>query len=258
MSVSAPHLSAELTAIMSARSSKLSALQRGSFPTQTHSDQGFLIELGKWFLTRVLQIWSQREVTGAALSIGIPPSDPYSPIRPSETLALILPGECKIDSDPRTGAGIGGGIGVGVGGDSEVGMDVEGPLSLKSNGQAGGVGGGRDRGQDSGPSSCSGTFRLTDDAWAEIEEESDEGVPDADVIDPLAYRVPCPRSSGGKKCKARRSIIEQRRVEWSRLDGLVSVNVCLYGSLPVSPFASTPVCLKAPYLHILLSYSMCF
>lgn len=50
------------------------------------------------------------------------------------------------------------------------------------------------------PRPGSSVVQLThiEDMWEDdSDNESDGGTADADVIDPLAYRIPCPRSSGG-------------------------------------------------------------
>lgn len=49
----------------------------------------------------------------------------------------------------------------------------------------------------SGPGSAA-AFNLAEGAWEdESDKGSDAGPPEAEVIDPLAYVIPCPRSSGG-------------------------------------------------------------
>jgi hypothetical protein len=53
------------------------------------------------------------------------------------------------------------------------------------------------------PRPASSVVQLTriEDMWEDdSDKESDSGAADADVIDPLAYRIPCPRSSGGADC----------------------------------------------------------
>lgn len=49
----------------------------------------------------------------------------------------------------------------------------------------------------SGPGSAA-AYNLAEAAWEdESDKDSDAGAQEAEVIDPLAYRIPCPRSSGG-------------------------------------------------------------
>lgn len=49
----------------------------------------------------------------------------------------------------------------------------------------------------SGPGSAA-AYNLAVAAWEDDSDKgSDAGAQEADVIDPLAYRIPCPRSSGG-------------------------------------------------------------
>ena len=49
----------------------------------------------------------------------------------------------------------------------------------------------------SGPRSAA-AYNLAEAAWEdESDKDSDAGAQEAEVIDPLAYRIPCPRSSGG-------------------------------------------------------------
>ena len=49
----------------------------------------------------------------------------------------------------------------------------------------------------SGPGSAA-AFKIAEDAWEDdSDKDTDAGAPEADVIEPLAYRIPCPRSSGG-------------------------------------------------------------
>ena len=149
MSVSSAAMSAELTALMTSRSTQKTNMHP-YLPLSPHTRiEGFLVDIATCFYSRVTQIWALRE------PVPVPIPVPLGP--------LILPEDDRDDGD-------------------------DGPLGVIAP-----------------PRPGSSVVQLThiEDMWEDdSDKESDSGAADADadVIDPLAYRIPCPRSSGGMQC----------------------------------------------------------
>jgi hypothetical protein len=146
MSLNSTAMGAELTALMTSRSSQKGSMHAYS-PVSPHTRiDGFLVDISNCFYSRVTQLWALRE------PVPVPIPTPLDP--------LILPEDDRVDGD-------------------------DGPLGVTAP-----------------PRPVSSVVQLTriEDIWEDDSDKDTDGGAadaDADVIDALAYRIPCPRSSGG-------------------------------------------------------------
>ena len=181
MSLSSANIVAELTALMTRRKDKDKDRDRVHGRDDNNNNyaanitpSGFLLDLAHCFWNRVMQIWNLKKSTdNSYLSLSSPES-------------LILPQREK-DKDKE--------------------KEKERDRSREKENEDGKIFGG-ERKEEGGnyddvlavlvPSRIGMTVKKVEDVWEEdSDKESDSNAANADVIDPQAYRIPCPRSSGG-------------------------------------------------------------
>ena len=128
--------------------------------SSSRCEPGFLLDIGSLFLSRVVQMHSQKDSEGAAVP-GQSPGTPSASACSTLFLSLSQP-EGSLNNEKSK------------------------PLDDDNSSR-----------RICGPGSAA-AYNLAEAAWEdESDKDSDAGAQEADVIDPLAYRIPCPRSSGG-------------------------------------------------------------
>ena len=207
MGTAAAALSAELSAVTTgtsadvttggSRSSSSSLLQSSSSSSSSSSSGasgmgnvigsvqlGFLTAIARCFRNRVLQIWSHRELTYASIhAMQHTESTPYSPLPPNTHPTTTM----TVSEAPTTATTIIPLLDVHVSDGPAPGLaqgslgQTNDDLSLRQQRERNGY-------------EMDG-FRSSDDLRTEAGTLSG-GVAMTEIIDPLAYRIPCPASSG--------------------------------------------------------------
>ena len=188
MSLSAVALGIELTALMISKGendttstkNKNNSSDRGRANSSNSSSDfirsdgsGFLVDLATCFFNRVILIWNlKKSLVPSIISLSSPES-------------LILPPKATDKKKENEGEGEGESESermVLVNSAKLVEGRFEEDLELTV----------------SIPFRAEAILKKVDDRWERGSDEgSDSNVANADVIDPLAYKIPCPRSSGG-------------------------------------------------------------
>ena len=181
MSLSAVALGIELSALMALKGdneitpiknksySSVRGRGNGSSCDLTRLDgSGFLLDLATCFYNRVMLLWNLKKTVVAPISLSSP--EP-----------LILPHKTKDKNKEIEGEVERKVIGYQAEAGRTDGYDDEQELSVCV------------------PSRVETILKKVDDRWERGSEGgSDSNAANADVIDPLAYKIPCPRSSGGQ------------------------------------------------------------
>ena len=184
MSLSAVALGIELTALMTSKGendttsikNKNNSSDRGRANSSNSSSDfirsdgsGFLVDLATCFFNRVILIWNlKKSLVPSIISLSSPES-------------LILPSKAKDNNKENEGES-----------ESERMVLVDSAQVVESIFE-----------EDLGltvsiPFRAEAILKKNDDRWERGSDEgSDSNAANADVIDPLAYKIPCPRSSGG-------------------------------------------------------------